>query len=84
MNFPVKILWSNCAAVCERGQDIYLIQSHSRPVHRNIMEMLIAIDCLERDSAGPDCSSGTVLWPMPKATKRISPVCRLRPVCCRI
>jgi len=35
-----------------RGQDCYLIQSHSRPVHRNIMEMLIAIDCLKRDSAG--------------------------------
>lgn len=35
-----------------RGQDVYLIQSHSRPVHRNIMEMLIAIDCLKRDSAG--------------------------------
>ena len=35
-----------------RGQDVYLIQSHNRPVHRNIMEMLIAIDCLKRDSAG--------------------------------
>jgi ribose-phosphate pyrophosphokinase len=35
-----------------RGQDVYLIQSHSKPVHRNIMETLIAIDCLKRDSAG--------------------------------
>lgn len=35
-----------------RGQDVFLIQSHTRPVHRNIMEMLIAIDCLKRDSAG--------------------------------
>lgn len=35
-----------------RGQDVYLIQSHAKPVHRNIMEMLIAIDCLKRDSAG--------------------------------
>jgi ribose-phosphate pyrophosphokinase len=35
-----------------RGQDVYLIQSHSVPLHRNIMEMLIAIDCLNRDSAG--------------------------------
>ena len=35
-----------------RGQDVYLIQSHNRPVHTNIMEMLIAIDCLKRDSAG--------------------------------
>ncbi|MAU01432.1 MAG: ribose-phosphate pyrophosphokinase [Anaerolineaceae bacterium] len=34
-----------------RGQDVYLIQSHARPVHRNIMETLIAIDCLKRDSA---------------------------------
>jgi ribose-phosphate pyrophosphokinase len=35
-----------------RGQDVYLIQSHSRPVHQNVMETLIAIDCLKRDSAG--------------------------------
>jgi ribose-phosphate pyrophosphokinase len=35
-----------------RGQDVFLIQSHTRPVHNNIMEMLIAIDCLKRDSAG--------------------------------
>ncbi len=35
-----------------RGQDVFLIQSHTRPVHRNIMETLIAIDCLKRDSAG--------------------------------
>lgn len=35
-----------------RGQDVYIIQSHNRPVHRNIMEMLIAVDCLKRDSAG--------------------------------
>ena len=35
-----------------RGQDVYLIQTHNRPVHNNIMEMLIAIDCFKRDSAG--------------------------------
>lgn len=35
-----------------RGQDVYLIQSHTKPVHRNIMETLIAIDCFKRDSAG--------------------------------
>lgn len=35
-----------------RGQDVYVIHSHSRPIHRSIMEMLIAIDCLKRDSAG--------------------------------
>ena len=35
-----------------RGQDVYIIQSHCTPVHRNIMEMLIAIDAVHRDSAG--------------------------------
>ncbi|MCP5101695.1 MAG: ribose-phosphate pyrophosphokinase [Chloroflexi bacterium] len=35
-----------------RGQDVYLIHSQGRPVHRNVMETLIAIDCLKRDSAG--------------------------------
>ena len=35
-----------------RGQDVYLIQSMASPVHRNIMEMLMMIDCLKRDSAG--------------------------------
>ncbi len=34
-----------------RGQDVFLIQSHAPPLHTNIMEMLIAIDCLKRDSA---------------------------------
>jgi ribose-phosphate pyrophosphokinase len=35
-----------------RGQDVYVIQSMIPPVHRNIMELLIMIDCLKRDSAG--------------------------------
>ncbi len=35
-----------------RGQDVYLIQSMCSPVHQNLMEMLITIDCLKRDSAG--------------------------------
>lgn len=35
-----------------RGQDVFIIQSHSQPVHDNIMEMLIAVDCMVRDSAG--------------------------------
>ena len=35
-----------------RGQDVYIIQSMVPPVHRNIMELLITIDCLKRDSAG--------------------------------
>jgi ribose-phosphate pyrophosphokinase len=34
-----------------RGQDVYLIQSMSSPVHTNFMEMLIMIDALKRDSA---------------------------------
>lgn len=38
--------------VSVRGQDVYIIHSHNRPIHRSIMEMLIAIDCLKRDSAG--------------------------------
>jgi ribose-phosphate pyrophosphokinase len=35
-----------------RGQDVYLIQSMAPPVHRNLMELLIMIDTLKRDSAG--------------------------------
>ena len=35
-----------------RGQDVYLVQTLSGPVHRNIMELLLMIDCLKRDSAG--------------------------------
>jgi ribose-phosphate pyrophosphokinase len=35
-----------------RGQDVYLIQSMASPVHRNLMELLIMIDTLKRDSAG--------------------------------
>lgn len=35
-----------------RGQDVFLIQTMSSPVSDNIMELLIAIDCLRRDSAG--------------------------------
>ncbi len=35
-----------------RGQDAFIIQPMSRPVHRNIMELLIMLDTLKRDSAG--------------------------------
>jgi ribose-phosphate pyrophosphokinase len=35
-----------------RGQDVFLIQSLNSPVHRNIMELLLMIDTLKRDSAG--------------------------------
>lgn len=34
-----------------RGQDVYLIQPISSPIHENLMEMLIMIDALKRDSA---------------------------------
>lgn len=35
-----------------RGQDVFIIQSHAKPVHKNLMEMLIALDAVNRDSAG--------------------------------
>lgn len=35
-----------------RGQDVFVIQTMCPPVNENIMELLIAIDCLRRDSAG--------------------------------
>lgn len=35
-----------------RGQDVYLIQGMPAPVNDNIMEMLIMLDTLKRDSAG--------------------------------
>ena len=34
-----------------RGRDVYLIQTMGTPVHENIIEMLIMIDALKRDSA---------------------------------
>ncbi|MBN1230618.1 MAG: ribose-phosphate diphosphokinase [Anaerolineales bacterium] len=34
-----------------RGQDVYVIQTTSRPVHRNIMELLIMLQTLQLDSA---------------------------------
>jgi ribose-phosphate pyrophosphokinase len=35
-----------------RGQDVYLVQSMTTPLHDNFMEMLIMVDALKRDSAG--------------------------------
>jgi ribose-phosphate pyrophosphokinase len=35
-----------------RGQDVYLIQGMASPVSDNILEMLIMLDTLKRDSAG--------------------------------
>ncbi|MDX1663724.1 MAG: ribose-phosphate diphosphokinase [Candidatus Promineifilaceae bacterium] len=51
IDFPNENIWTKLHGSV-RGQDVFLIQSHARPVHRNIMEMLIAIDMLKRDSAG--------------------------------
>ncbi|HRJ75127.1 MAG TPA: ribose-phosphate pyrophosphokinase-like domain-containing protein, partial [Anaerolineales bacterium] len=34
-----------------RGQDVYLIQTTSSPVHRNLMELLITLQTLRLDSA---------------------------------
>lgn len=51
IDFPNENIWLKLHGSV-RGQDVFLIQSHARPVHRNLMEMLIAIDCLKRDSAG--------------------------------
>lgn len=35
-----------------RGQDVYVIQTTSRPVHRNLMELLILMQTMRLDSAG--------------------------------
>ena len=51
IDFPNENVWIKLHGSV-RGQDVFLITSHSRPVHRNLMEMLIAIDTLKRDSAG--------------------------------
>lgn len=34
-----------------RGKDVYLVQTMASPIHENIMEILITIDALKRDSA---------------------------------
>lgn len=51
IDFPNENIWIQLNGSA-RGKDVYIVQSHTKPVHRNIMEMLIAIDCLKRDSAG--------------------------------
>ena len=35
-----------------RGQDVYVIQTTSRPVHRNLIELLILLQTMRLDSAG--------------------------------
>ena len=50
-HFPNDNLWVRlgCSA---RGQDTYIIQTTSRPTHRNLMELLITLQTLRLDSAG--------------------------------
>lgn len=35
-----------------RGQDVYIVQTSTRPVNDNLMELLITLDAVRRDSAG--------------------------------
>ena len=50
VRFPNEnIFWRLHESV--RGQDVFLIQTLGSPVSENIVELLIGIDCLRRDSA---------------------------------
>lgn len=51
IEFPNENLWVRLHNSA-RGQDVYVIQSTSRPVHRNLMELLIMLQTLRLDSAG--------------------------------
>jgi len=51
IEFPNENLWVRLHKSV-RGQDVYLIQNTSRPVHRNLMELLITLQTLRLDSAG--------------------------------
>jgi len=50
-HFPNDNLWVRLHESV-RGQDVYIIQTTSRPIHRNIMELLITLQTLRLDSAG--------------------------------
>ena len=43
IDFPNENIWVRLNESV-RGKDVYVILTHAKPVHRNIMEMLIAID----------------------------------------
>lgn len=49
--FPNDNLWVQLGCSV-RGQDTYVIQTTSRPTHRNLMELLITLQTLRLDSAG--------------------------------
>ena len=51
IDFPNENIWTRLHESV-RGQDVYLIQNTSRPVHRNLMELLIMLQTLRLDSAG--------------------------------
>ncbi len=51
IDFPNENVWIRLHESV-RGQDVYLIQNTSRPVHRNLMELLIMLQTLRLDSAG--------------------------------
>jgi ribose-phosphate pyrophosphokinase len=50
-HFPNDNLWVRLKCSV-RGQDTYVIQTTSRPTHRNLMELLITLQTLRLDSAG--------------------------------
>jgi ribose-phosphate pyrophosphokinase len=50
-HFPNDNLWVRLECSV-RGQDTYVIQTTSRPTHRNLMELLITLQTLRLDSAG--------------------------------
>ena len=51
IEFPNENIWIRLHNSV-RGQDVYLVQNTSRPVHRNLMELLITLQTLRLDSAG--------------------------------
>lgn len=51
VHFPNDNLWIKLHKSV-RGQDVYVIQTTSNPVHRNLMELLIMLQTMRLDSAG--------------------------------
>ncbi|NQS91787.1 MAG: ribose-phosphate pyrophosphokinase [Chloroflexi bacterium] len=51
IDYPNENIWVRLHKSV-RGQDVYLVQNTSRPVHRNLMELLITLQTLRLDSAG--------------------------------
>ena len=51
LHFPNENIWVRLHKSV-RGQDVYVIQTTSAPVHRNLMELLIMLQTMRLDSAG--------------------------------